>query len=266
MAENAENTNGAELAIDVDSDLDMSDTELQTTIITPQLEPSPLWIAPLGTDIDGDAGNSKIGTEPASSETSSPIESTAVTVPVQADIQASSQSDATSPFEPALLTVTTSPVPTLVSSVSPSASSLPVFSPTNGASIPMQDSASPMQPTLSIASSSSSNQPTLPKMSAHLPARPIASTPSHAVKVPVPPLTRSAQLLQRIEQEPEDGEAWLALVADAESKGDLEGTREVYEQFLKIFPDSVRYPFLWQYIKYVPYWLLFTLPFRPSNG
>lgn len=55
----------------------------------------------------------------------------------------------------------------------------------------------------------------------------------------VPAVSRSAQLLKRVEQDPLDGEARLALLADAESKGDLERTREVYEDFLKVFPSAV---------------------------
>lgn len=52
-------------------------------------------------------------------------------------------------------------------------------------------------------------------------------------------LSRVAQLTARIEKDPLDGEAHLALLQDAESKGDLERTREVYERFLSVFPDAV---------------------------
>jgi cleavage stimulation factor subunit 3 len=52
-------------------------------------------------------------------------------------------------------------------------------------------------------------------------------------------MSRVAQLTARVEKDPMDGEAQLALLQDAEQKGDLERTREVYENFLKVFPDAV---------------------------
>lgn len=54
-----------------------------------------------------------------------------------------------------------------------------------------------------------------------------------------PLLSRLATLKQRVEKDCMDGEAWLELIADAEKKGDLEKTREVYKSFLKNFPDAV---------------------------
>ncbi|GAA5996861.1 cleavage polyadenylation factor subunit RNA14 [Rhodotorula paludigena] len=51
-------------------------------------------------------------------------------------------------------------------------------------------------------------------------------------------LSRVAQLTARVEKDPLDGEAQLALLHDAEQKGDLERTREVYERFLSVFPDA----------------------------
>ena len=74
---------------------------------------------------------------------------------------------------------------------------------------------------------------------ARLPAAPTASTSAHPVAAA--PLSRVAQLLKRIESNPLDGEARLALIVDAESKGDLERTREIYEDFLTVFPDAVRF-------------------------
>lgn len=56
---------------------------------------------------------------------------------------------------------------------------------------------------------------------------------------PTAGLSRLGQLNARIEKDPLDTEAQLALIADAEQKGDLERTREVYESFLKVFPDAV---------------------------
>lgn len=56
---------------------------------------------------------------------------------------------------------------------------------------------------------------------------------------PTSSLSRVAQLTARVERDPLDGEAQLALLQDAEQKGDLERTREVYENFLKVFPDAV---------------------------
>lgn len=52
-------------------------------------------------------------------------------------------------------------------------------------------------------------------------------------------LSRLARLRQRVEKDPFDGQAWLELISDAVQKGDLERTREVYEGFLKAFPDNV---------------------------
>ncbi|SGY68797.1 BQ5605_C004g02920 [Microbotryum silenes-dioicae] len=52
-------------------------------------------------------------------------------------------------------------------------------------------------------------------------------------------LSRVAQLSARIENDPYDHEAQLALLHEVEQKGDLEKTREVYESFLKVFPDAV---------------------------
>ncbi|GAA5990953.1 hypothetical protein JCM11641_007443 [Rhodosporidiobolus odoratus] len=51
-------------------------------------------------------------------------------------------------------------------------------------------------------------------------------------------LSRVAQLTARVERDPLDGEAQLALLHDAVAKGDLERTREVYEKFLAVFPDA----------------------------
>ncbi|BGO88812.1 hypothetical protein NBRC10512_002167 [Rhodotorula toruloides] len=53
-------------------------------------------------------------------------------------------------------------------------------------------------------------------------------------------LSRVAQLTARVEKDPLDGEAQLALLQDAEQKGDLERTREVYERFLSVFPDAAQ--------------------------
>ncbi|KAK4705927.1 cleavage stimulation factor subunit 3, partial [Phenoliferia sp. Uapishka_3] len=62
---------------------------------------------------------------------------------------------------------------------------------------------------------------------------------ARVAKIPAP-VSRVAQLTARVENDPLDGEARLALLADAEQKGDLERTREVYEDFLKIFPDATQ--------------------------
>ncbi|GAA5959836.1 hypothetical protein JCM8115_004873 [Rhodotorula mucilaginosa] len=59
-----------------------------------------------------------------------------------------------------------------------------------------------------------------------------------AVAAATSSLSRVAQLTARIEKDPLDGQAQLALLHDAESKGDLERTREVYERFLFVFPDA----------------------------
>ncbi|GAA5910917.1 hypothetical protein JCM6882_001931 [Rhodosporidiobolus microsporus] len=68
------------------------------------------------------------------------------------------------------------------------------------------------------------------------------SGPSSAAAAPklkaASSLSRVAQLTARVERDPLDGEAQLALLQDAEAKGDLERTREVYEKFLTVFPDA----------------------------
>lgn len=61
---------------------------------------------------------------------------------------------------------------------------------------------------------------------------------------PTSSLSRVAQLAQRVDKNPLDGEAQLALLQEVESKGDLERTREVYEKFLSTFPDAVSCPHL----------------------
>lgn len=53
-----------------------------------------------------------------------------------------------------------------------------------------------------------------------------------------PVLSRLASLKQRVEKDPMDGEAWIELIADAQKKGDLDKTREVYSSFLQNFPDA----------------------------
>lgn len=52
--------------------------------------------------------------------------------------------------------------------------------------------------------------------------------------------SRLQKLRQRIEKDKFDGDAWLELINDAQQKGDLEKTREVYSNFLSNFPDNVR--------------------------
>lgn len=51
--------------------------------------------------------------------------------------------------------------------------------------------------------------------------------------------SKTATLRQRIEGNPIDSDAWLTLITDAETKGDLDKTREVYEEFFKVYPESV---------------------------
>ncbi|GAA97709.1 hypothetical protein E5Q_04388 [Mixia osmundae IAM 14324] len=52
------------------------------------------------------------------------------------------------------------------------------------------------------------------------------------------PTTKLGQLKQRIERDPVDSEAWRALIDDALQKGDLERTREVYDEFFTVFPHA----------------------------
>ncbi|KAG0148416.1 hypothetical protein CROQUDRAFT_654918 [Cronartium quercuum f. sp. fusiforme G11] len=70
------------------------------------------------------------------------------------------------------------------------------------------------------------------------PSTPILTEESQNVQPKQPLLSRLAMLKQRVEKDRMDGEAWLELIADAEKKGDLEKTREVYKSFLTNFPDA----------------------------
>ena len=70
------------------------------------------------------------------------------------------------------------------------------------------------------------------------PTLPSSAKPAPSTK-PTSSLSRIAQLTQRVEKDPLDGEAQLALLQEVEAKGDLERTREVYEKFLTTFPDAV---------------------------
>ncbi|GAA5994765.1 hypothetical protein JCM5350_007986 [Sporobolomyces pararoseus] len=69
------------------------------------------------------------------------------------------------------------------------------------------------------------------------PTLPSSAKPAPSTK-PTSSLSRIAQLTQRVEKDPLDGEAQLALLQEVEAKGDLERTREVYEKFLTTFPDA----------------------------
>lgn len=47
-------------------------------------------------------------------------------------------------------------------------------------------------------------------------------------------------LLSRIEKDKRDGEAWLALISDTNSRADLQEMRKVYEDFFVVYPNAVR--------------------------
>jgi cleavage stimulation factor subunit 3 len=47
-------------------------------------------------------------------------------------------------------------------------------------------------------------------------------------------------LLARIEKDKRDGEAWLALISDTNSRADLQEMRKVYEDFFVVYPNAVR--------------------------
>lgn len=71
---------------------------------------------------------------------------------------------------------------------------------------------------------------------------PSSSSAIAAVPVGGGGMSKFDQLTARLAKDPRDGEARLALLADVEAKGDLERTREVYEEFLTVFPDAVSLP------------------------
>ncbi|GAA5826113.1 hypothetical protein JCM11251_007169 [Rhodosporidiobolus azoricus] len=72
------------------------------------------------------------------------------------------------------------------------------------------------------------------------PGPPVSSSAAPPKQKSASSLSRVAQLTARVERDPLDGEAQLALLQDAEQKGDLERTREVYERFLTVFPDAAQ--------------------------
>ncbi|SPO27518.1 related to RNA14 - component of pre-mRNA 3`-end processing factor CF I [Ustilago trichophora] len=45
---------------------------------------------------------------------------------------------------------------------------------------------------------------------------------------------------ERIRIEPRDGEAWLALIEEAQSREDMQATRTLYDRFFKVFPNQGR--------------------------
>ncbi|GAA5863399.1 hypothetical protein JCM1840_007513 [Sporobolomyces johnsonii] len=93
-------------------------------------------------------------------------------------------------------------------------------------------------PTLYEAAASSADVPT--KVDTPQLAAPAANRPAAPKAKATSSLSRVAQLTARVEKDPLDGEAQLALLHDAEQKGDLERTREVYEKFLAVFPDAAQ--------------------------
>ncbi|GAA5924269.1 cleavage polyadenylation factor subunit RNA14 [Sporobolomyces koalae] len=94
---------------------------------------------------------------------------------------------------------------------------------------PPRDSAG--TPALYEADPSSTEVPKIDTPTVVAPSKPAATKPTSS-------LSRVAQLTQRVEKNPLDGEAQLALLQEVEAKGDLERTREVYEKFLNTFPDA----------------------------
>lgn len=55
---------------------------------------------------------------------------------------------------------------------------------------------------------------------------------------------RKERLEARIKESKYDIEAWTSLINDAQQTGDLEAIRDIYERFLKVFPTSVSFFFL----------------------
>lgn len=66
-----------------------------------------------------------------------------------------------------------------------------------------------------------------------------SAAPAPVAPHSVPTTSKLAQLEARISKNPLDGAARLALLHEVEGKGDLERTRQVYEDFLATFPDAV---------------------------
>lgn len=69
----------------------------------------------------------------------------------------------------------------------------------------------------------------------------IVSTQGQTLKLSqMTPEQRRHVFEERVQAEPRDGEAWLALIEEAQSRGDLDATRGVYTRFFKVFPNQSR--------------------------
>ena len=94
-------------------------------------------------------------------------------------------------------------------------------------------------------STPSAQQPTIPTgpaaMSVTPPTGPASQSAAPKVKLSDLPVDARRQLLEdRVKQEPRDGEAWLALIEEAQSRENMDDTRRLYDQFFDIFPNQGR--------------------------
>jgi cleavage stimulation factor subunit 3 len=94
------------------------------------------------------------------------------------------------------------------------------------------------------AKESTDETPTTPLLSA--PASwqiPVGALQQAPAARPDPPVNRAnlrkERFESRIKENQYDIEAWTALINDSQQTGELEAIREVYENFLKVFPTSV---------------------------
>ena len=73
-------------------------------------------------------------------------------------------------------------------------------------------------------------------------AAPPSST-TMAGSLPRIPIDRITQLENRVRDDPRGAmDAWLALIAEYRSRGDLAQTRQIYDRFLAVFPQAVSRP------------------------
>ncbi len=73
-----------------------------------------------------------------------------------------------------------------------------------------------------------------------------AAPPAMAGSLPQIPIDRTTQLENRVRDDPRGAmDAWLALIAEYRSRGDVAQTRQIYDRFLAVFPQAVSRSSTW---------------------
>ncbi|KXS17978.1 Suf-domain-containing protein [Gonapodya prolifera JEL478] len=91
------------------------------------------------------------------------------------------------------------------------------------------------------ASSLASSNTTPPPVNSSWQQIPVSDSTEQSQRRTGPKLDKYQRLEQRIEADPWDSDAWTALLAEANQRGDPQVTRDVFERFLKQFPTSARH-------------------------